>query len=346
MGIYILLFFFLSLCSFLSFCKGIPKKNIYWLSVILLIVIASFRGIDVGTDTQQYFYNFKYVMEAKERASFSGTQMLFYYYTFILNQLTNYDLFMLLNYTIGFGGIGWFIWRCSPYKIVSLLLFFLLFYLASLNVMRQYISMGIFGLALTNLFNNKKEKYIIYTLIAGCIHFSALLMLPLVFFNELKLSKITVVSLVLISFYVGFFSNIMQPIVQIFEIFSFLNDNVSGYIGNWGRGEGRNLGSNIVINLAFIITYSLAKNTKSKSFFMWFIFVVASNLLGAAGQANRIFLYLLLGVIIAVPECLYQLRNNTLKKFVLMGFDFSYTIGFWVVQLITGVNEVVPYSFR
>lgn len=346
MGIYITIAVFLGVNTFLSFCKGIPKKYLYWFSLLLLIIVASFRDLDVGTDTQQYFYNYKYIVEFKDRASFSGSQIIFYYYTLLCHYILTYDLFMIVSYGIAFGGVGWLIWKCSPYKILSLTLYFLLFYLASLNVMRQYISMGIYAVGLSYLFHDMKKEYLIYTLVAGCIHFSALLMIPLVFIRAFQIPKITTVILVAASFYIGIFLNIMQPVVQVFEIFSFLSDNVSGYIGNWGSEEGRNILSNAIINMAFLLTYCLSNNIKSKAISLWFIFIIASNLLGAAGQANRIFLYLLLGAIIAVPEVLFQIRRNYGKRIVLFGFIFMYTVGFWMTQLVTGVNEVIPYKFR
>lgn len=346
MTIYFTLLILLLIGWFLSRCKGF-NSNILWIACLtILIYIGAFKSLSVGTDTVNYYNFFRYIQSYKFSETFSGTQIVFYYYNLLIHNIANYNTYMFICYTIIYGGTAIYIKKCSSNSFCSLTIFYLLFYLGSLNVMRQYISMGLFCIGLTYLFKNNIKKYLLMTFIAGCFHFSALLMLPLAFLRYFKLSHNFTLLITIASFYIGFFANIMAPVISLLNIFAFLNENAAGYIRNWGAGDERNILTNAIINGAFILSYLLSKNKNSTDLQLWFLFIVFSNLFGAAGQANRIFLYLLFGSIITIPNVIKQTKDNSITHYCYISYISIYTFAYWYAMLSTGINGVVPYSFR
>lgn len=346
MTIYFVLLSILLLSSFLSKCKGFDTKLLYLICLILLILIASFKALTVGTDSLNYYILFNNLSSYKQSVTFGGTQVIFYYYNVLINYIGGYDVYMISCYTIILGGVSLYIFKCSKNVFVSIIVFYLLFFLGSLNVMRQYMSIGIYAIGLIYLSRNDVKKYIVLVILAGCFHFSALLMLPLAFIQYLNIPNKLIIIITIISFYIGFFANIMAPIIKLLNIFSFLNENAAGYIMNWGSGDDRNIVTNAIINGAFIVSFFICKNKNALDIRMWFMFIVFSNLFGAAGQANRIFLYLLLGAVVAIPNIMYQVKSNKIVYLCYVGYISIYIFAFWFTMLMAGTNDVVPYKFR
>ncbi len=339
----IILLLLLSFWSISTCNKKLFEKPFLWLGIIVLIAFASIRELSVGTDTLGYYDNFINVESQKYTRTFSGSQIIWYYFVLFFSSFFNYTVFLFVCYTLIFGGLGVLINRFSKDQMLSLILIFLFCYGASLNIMRQYIAIGIFASSLIPLYNRNYILYIICIIIASFFHFSVLLMLPLIFIHLLQLKKRTILVATILSFVIGFFFNFMQPIVMSLSFLISLNEGVTGYLDSWG-GE-RNIGTNLLINFVFIASLFIDKHKVNLFWKLWFFYIVLSNLFGASPQGNRIFLYLLIGMFVCIPYTLTSLKFKT-NQIVYLLFVLIYSIGYWYVVLSSGQNEVIPYEFR
>lgn len=164
---------------------------------IPLILVSGLR-YSVGTDYWNTYYsgfyrvlhnnNFDsyelgYLALVKIIQSFSSNVFLLFIITSII-----FILFTML-----------FIYEQSVNIVFSIVLFFLLrYYFISMNAVREMIGISIMAFNIKNVINRKPVKFFIYTLIACSFHKSLVLMIPIYFLYNFKLSlkKFTLISVI------------------------------------------------------------------------------------------------------------------------------------------------------
>lgn len=348
MEVYNYLLVFLFIMCFFSFNHRRSQVVIYLISTIL-ICIASLKSPTVGSDSLNYYYAFSsprtYVLESY----FSGLQKSWYYANIFLNSIVNYDVFLAICYSISIAGIGYLIYKESQNYAFSFLLYFLLyFYCSSLNIMRQYIAIGIVCVGLCWLRQDNKVNFIYSIVIGFVFHYSTLLLLPFMYINKIRINikSFYIYFLSVISFVIGFgFNSMLSPVIaNLGTFFSIVGRDNSAYVDSWG-GE-RNILTNLIVNIAFIVSYYLAKNKDNFYLFLWFVFIVFNNIFGAFGDGNRFFLYFqIAGMIISIPDVLYEQRKK-IHKYCYLIFILTYSFGVWFVSTSNNLSEVIPYKFR
>jgi hypothetical protein len=170
---YVSLYIVLSIFSLLfSYFK---KENLFIIiSIICLILLTANRPLNIGADTKEYeriflYPNF-YISEVEQG----------YLFLVHLSKSFGFDYraFLLLNSSIIFIGFGSFILTNKQNKIASFFILFSMFFLPSMNLMRQWLSMaiGIFA------FNNKRlislDLFIVF--LAVSFHITGLIFLLII----------------------------------------------------------------------------------------------------------------------------------------------------------------------
>lgn len=336
-----------TLLLFFIASRNRPKsKVILYCTVILLLFFATFKGINVGSDSYEYWDTFTHIHNYLNDEKYSGLQKGFIWFTYGINKFGGYTLYLFICYLICLFGYSYYFQKCSRNTALSFLMFFMLaYYIASLNIMRQYMAMGLYVVGLTFLSQGKKNYFILFTILASLFHYTAIVFLPLVFIDKIStlFSKAPIVlCLVLLSFILGFLYK-----DTMFNILSMMSGDYysEGYL-NWIASNfelERNLISNIGLNVFFCVTYLLSNNKQSVFIIIWALGLILCNMFGSMDQANRIFLYLNMGILIAVPETLYSLTNK-LYKYGYLIFTMIYLFVIWFYLRET--NGVTPYSFR
>ena len=148
---------FISSCVFLGLSEKSRsryiKKLLVFIAILLPCILAGMRADTIGTDVKVYvepLYN-----AAKQSTSFSSYMNQRWYVIWIYFGLKRMDK----KYPIWLG----------------MLVFYLMFYNTSLNMMRQWIAMAILFWGLSYLLTNKKKKYFIVVIVACLFHTSALM---------------------------------------------------------------------------------------------------------------------------------------------------------------------------
>lgn len=347
MSVYGVIIIILSILTIISFMK--PKAIIpLMLSAFILLIFASLKDVSVGTDSMNYYNYFMNVKELKHEIFYSGIQRGWYYFNLFFYYIGSYNIFLFICYTIVFTGLSIYIQRTSQNNILPILLFVLLyFYCSSLNVMRQYIALGVYLIALTYL-DKDKVKYIIWVLVASLFHYSAIFCLVLLFHKYIKMSFLWVIIPICISFLFGLvMSDKVAPIINILSSLTDsigLGDRTSGYLALWG-GDKRNILTNLGINLMFIFTYLLARKDNNLPLKMYFLYVFCNNFFGALGQGNRLFLYVQIAMIICLTNTLYDIKSKPMKLIYFIGI-ITYAIMIWIYSSSGNSGEVMPYILR
>ena len=158
------------------------------ISVLITILLAGLRDYEVGIDTINYLSKKRYWLGAISAESL-GAYMKYYMGIgygeplfallcgFVAQTFGNYSVFLLLVHAIIVSGvyIGAYRFRKIANPAFVLLLFYLVFYNHSLNIMRQYMAMAIVFAALADVPRKKYIRYSVAVIFAAMFHTSALL---------------------------------------------------------------------------------------------------------------------------------------------------------------------------
>lgn len=227
MIIYLLLFIILIIFSLISpFLSKKGNRLCSYLVLIVFIFFISFRG-NVGIDTITYkkaffvIHRLDTLKELYDYYSILGFEFGFYWLTKGISLVTsNFNIYMLIVNLISFTFLFKAIEKKSNNVLLSVCLYFVLFFLNYMNIWRQLIAMNIALYSFTFLKTNFK-KYIIYLIIASSIHLSVLFLLSLIILKkyQFKRQHLIIVTILVITTYI-FADKIFFYIVNNISIFS------------------------------------------------------------------------------------------------------------------------------
>lgn len=172
MILYILL---LSLALFTSFVASKTEKRFFlYLTIGLLTIIAGFRGVDVGIDTPSYYSNiisgFPYHWKFREE----GFRFIS---NIVIDMTSNPQLVFILCALVTNILIVCRLWdfRKNSSFTLAMLIYLLVYYSNTLNIMRQYVAVAIVFYASRYLFKKRYIIFLVFLFIASLFHRSALL---------------------------------------------------------------------------------------------------------------------------------------------------------------------------
>ncbi len=177
---------------FAHYANKTQKKHLFWLFSVLSILIptllAGLRDYEIGTDTMNYFKLKRYWAGAVSAESL-GAYMKYYMGIgygeplfallcgFVAQVFGNYSVFLFVVHAVIVTGfyIGAYRFRKEVNPAIVLVVFYLLYYCQSLNIMRQYMAMATVFAALADITEKKYLRYCICVAVAVLFHTSALL---------------------------------------------------------------------------------------------------------------------------------------------------------------------------
>lgn len=189
------------------------KLNKLWMCffylciVVLLALIAAFRGIEIGTDTSNYLvfmqsnlYELRRVWQVE-----LGFSYFIYYFNFITD---NFSVFLfichfIINFFFVFG-----IYRLRKHVNTALAFFLFLMFIhnTTFNIIRQYIVISFIFFFIKDLLDKRYIFFIFVVVLASFFHFSALTGLLMVIYmivldiknNKVRMSLIITLVLALV----------------------------------------------------------------------------------------------------------------------------------------------------
>jgi len=354
-----LVFYILSFsCAALLMYYGNKRNNkvIIGFSLALPILVGALR-FNVGTDYASYVSMYHSLSNLPLGRYFSdvfpqievGFFLLIKLSKFIAN--TPYFLFAVSSLvTVIFFYLGLKRYKVNHPALVYLL-FLLIIFPLTLNIVRQGIAMSICFYALSFVIERRPKGYFFWVIIAGLFHTTALLILPIYFLNRIinnnnknshisilfKLSSIFFAVYLLLPY---IFNSLAS--IKIFE-------NYVKYKTFITEGSGSNFYSKFVIIVfaMFISKWSIL-NKNMKLYYYFLVFAILELLLvnsGFSAPIVRMALYFSFFPPMLLANFVDVFKDKSGKFFVYL-LVISYGIlYFYIAYYQQGYANVVPYKF-
>lgn len=358
MFVYIIGYFLsISIAYSSKFVKNdFAKKFVFLLSSIPFIIISAVR-YDVGTDYMvRYVPDYMNVVNGKE---ISNLEPIFYaliklctFFSsepYILFAITSLFIYLLFFKSIEDNSECW---------ILSITIFLIAgFFFQSMNLVRQFVAMGIIMYAHKFLFdksNKKKLLFILFVIIAALIHSISLIYIILLILKE---RKINIVLLAIMMIIVTLFGD--EIVRYGFELFRSSNiSNIQKYAGYF-RQKG-NLSWSLLISefVIYIFMYVFNKKEIKDEKKNLYTNMQAIGLLSIIISA-RIELFSRLSIlffVFQIESLPYFIKNSDeiiikikdkkigIKKFFIYLIIILYLIRLVYSVVVMGVYQVLPYK--
>lgn len=237
------------------------KKFFLFLGMLLPTLLASFRSVNVGVDTQTYysiFRNYSTIQSLNGKLELQGfNEFINTLLMHISSKIGNYNLYMFI-FSIA---TLWLIVKSivlyvpSTYAPLSYFIYLCIFFPLNLNIMRQGLSIAIFFFSLQYIYDRKPLRYFMLAFIAIGIHISATITIPLYFLikNNRKINYL---------FFIVFSSIIFFLLLNPIMLFDTLS-NFPGFerYSFYSVYEGNINNRIVIINIAiFLIMLLYEKN--------------------------------------------------------------------------------------
>lgn len=343
------------LCLLFHFLKIDKKKKdvLYFLLIGYLFIISAIR-YNVGQDYQHWIEVYNWIDNGIEAGGYVETG--YKYLNIIIQSIPIFNVYWLfvLTSAIIIFGFGYFIKKNTKddYLFLSLFLFIGTgVFFASLNLVRQYLSIVIVLYGLKYLYKKEYIKYVVMIVIASLFHTSALIMIAFMifyyFFKNNRYNKVLIVLYIISLFF------IVIDIRQIIHYFSFLIPErwiwylESDYLNSRNYSAMlKQLAPNLMFLFLLFNKNKIEESKKNDLFFlMFFINVFITNCFYGIMVLVRFSYYFDISLIFIIPIICEIIKDNKflniLGNFTIWGYYFSLTV---VTIFIMNGHGVMPYQ--
>jgi transmembrane protein EpsG len=349
--IYILIILAIFYLSFLSNIIG-PikfKKEILLVLIFVPLFLVSGLRYEVGKDYLNYTYTFNLASNSPNLLTL-----------FSLSQDSTVEFaYLLLNKMVGLltDNVQWIffitsfiiiflvfktVYQHSSIVWLSIYLFAVGGYIASFNIVRQYIAISLVFYSYKYMKDKNLIKFTLLVITASFFHYSALLILPLYFILNLDLNF---KKMLLFSFIGGLIGLFFDPIVNTVQGVFYSEYTSTSY----GMTAG-NINNVIIAFFYFALAIVfkrplLARDSSNIILINWsFINFVLSLMSLNIWLITRLMDYSSLFLILLLPEIITSI-NDKLIKLVLIAIIIFLTLVLFYLNISNPSNMYVPYQF-
>lgn len=320
-----------------SFRGKIKSISIIWAVILLaLIVILGFRDI-FTVDSYVYRSAFNYINSSNEIVrTFEVSYDWLNRFVYLLGGNVHNVFFIASLLSIVFLAKGL---KDVEYNRYLFIVFYLLTfqYFDLFNIVRQGISMSIFFYASKYIYMRKWKNYMLLTAVAISFHYSALIMLPVYFIGNRRISFAKMIFSVGTFYFLTMFLNQTDILSLIFK--GLWRENYSG--------EFELAFITIAeIIIAFVVLFfkdKLCKNEKDNLYlnltWLFILFRVGATELFIIHRFSKYFINF---YIISLLMFSGILRNRNIKIIIQMGVLFFYQL--WFYFYMSNYESFHPYS--
>ncbi len=275
MAIYFIIFICLVTIGVFQQYTGKKYDRLFLFSVIFLILFSGLRGENVGFDYESYYDIFHSITEITTASNFL-IEPLFALLVTIVNSVGSFNHFLIIIAILSISIKGFFIYRYSPYPLISILVYYVISFLINdMGQIRYGLAMSIVLLVFHELHRGKKLSVIILIFISILLHYSAVVVLPILLFYNYRFSnkQIFFILSASILFYIIPFDRIIISTLSLLPIPHVQSkiDFYTFYSDTFGRNLGFNMST--VLRLSVLLVFvkykeSLAIKTKTVNLFI------------------------------------------------------------------------------
>lgn len=366
-------------CILIKWAESSKKKYgfafLSFFALLIPILIAGFRAESIGTDIEiyvrplfdaaKYARNYNEFMDLRWFSSWRylwvrdyeiGFRTLVYLVTKIFD---DFSAVLISIHTFIIVPIYFALCKYRKYFPIwlGMLIFYLMDFNTSLNMMRQFIAIAILFYGFHHLvLNNNKTKYLLFVCGAMLFHTSAFLGFVIYFVYEffksdlnfalrvgpLKMNKSLKILLVMV--------------VSLGVLFTL--DQISGLLGAIGLGRfsgyiSGDVGlqiNQIIVRLPLLVLMfthwkKMVKRGWNVHFFfiMTYLDILVSQLTSVNIYSGRIGEYFSIFNIIYLP-LIYMATKQRVNKMILMGYVIAYLLFYWFYYFVfEGIHQTYPY---
>lgn len=210
------------------------------------------------------------------------------------------------------------------------------YYFCFLNGMRQMIAISIMMISLKYIKEHNGIKFALCVMIASLFHLTALIFIPVYFFNKLNLNNRKRLLIVLACYVLsGPLSILASKIIMLTKYSWYISGAYSterlGYISAL-------MG---IIILLFACIYGKEKDKLLIDLQM--IAVCINAFIGEIPLASRLVWIFGTSVIFLIPNVVKNIQNKTMRQFVIIGIYALYFLYFIYTVGVKNSNNVLPY---
>lgn len=290
-----------------------PNKKWYVIFMAALhTFVCGWRYMYLTGDLIKYsgFYLRKYPSNGwfSETVFDGGRNFGFAWISKFLSQISDGDFQLLLVFiaVVTEVALAIIIYRYSPAPWLSFLLWdCFCFYIFGFSAIKQALAMGVLMLAFVGIMEEKPRKFLIYTLLAGCIHTPALIFLPAYWIAKNRLSGKKVLFYGIAAALIFAFRN---PIVTFVSQF---------YYDETDFAVNDHLGGRFMMIAALLLAGLILRGFRGKYFSKLFNLMVVAAVLQMFSGFDNIFTrltdYYFQFVILYLPMMFYPERDEVLE---------------------------------
>lgn len=330
----------------------INKKMAFSLLSISVLFASAVAGLryGVGTDFYEYIQWFNHYLY--NPVMLSSKDLGFVLMINVLQVFTNRPQSLFIVSAIIINGFMMnFIKRNTELYDLGFYLFITLyFYYSSLNIMRQWISIGVFLYALKFAFDRKFLKYLLIVVLAASFHITALLMIPLYFVFQLKINIKNISTIISCCFLIA--NQFERIIIYFANILPFLDGSTSNYISyfdsSFAKAGGGGWAYSVILIVIFFLMYiykdKYIKDIKNGE--KHFVLMTIAAVFALFSPINMIFLriqlYLMPISLVTLPNIIKIQRSK--EKIIYLYVVTALGLLYMYRSLLINGGEPLPYK--
>jgi len=349
-----ILFFILSAIEVLTFKnKGTDKSlftPIYCIISFLIYFIGSFRN-EVGTDWESYKVVYSQILNFKSTTN--DFEPLFQALMIIFKSLyLNFFIFIGVVFFLAFTSKLLLIFKLSPFPILSLLVYFQLYFLVyDLNGIRQGLAMGITFFSIYFIYKKNIIPFILLVLTATLLHYSAIIFLMAYYIFHIRLNKFKWIVIIFSLTVVGFLMQIaVKEFAQQFGIVDVLSlQKIYSYAQDDQFNQSLSFGFSYILKISILGIILLTTHKKEGTLINGLLniyicyFIILSLLSAFELIGSRLSLYYRISEVVLIPLLIYENRSRLITLILFSTFIVLY---FFSIKKVIDVpqNGLTPYK--
>lgn len=196
MGVKVYYYMLAAVLIFAAFLSqhGKQKKTYIILMAVLHAFVCGWRYMYLIGDLRKYAWNYYTIVDSEwfsAEVFNDGRNFGFFWLMKLLSQVTDGDFQVLLIFIaiVIEIAVAVVIYRFSPAPWFSYLLWNCFgFYIFGFSAIKQALAMGLLMFAFVGIMEEKPKKFLLWTVLAGCVHVPALIFLPAYWMAKSRLS--------------------------------------------------------------------------------------------------------------------------------------------------------------
>lgn len=330
----------------------IKKNKVYYLFFLALFVsiFSAFQSGSVSADRDTYLDFFQFFSNPENQSPSFSMEPFFYIIFKMFNSSLELNVFAF--FLICFLGVAvkfHLMYKYSPDVGLSVLLFFTyLFLLQDMNQIRSGLAIGFIYLAMLSYFYGSNTRWLLFSILALCFHYSAIIVFltPLFILKNLTQKKLIIILTLIACFsifwiYLGLATKIMDIIAGIEptgKLRWYLNS-----LDNYAVNPVKRLLPHFLFLIPIILKYDLLykKNPSVKFFIQLYLlyiisFLILSPIPVLAYRISDIFLF---SSVFVLPSLFLVIKEKLFAKMLVVLFSF-----FQFIYVVYVLDIFGPYS--